>query len=491
MSSFKKQLLFILIAGAVITAGALGIRAVGNIKIPSGYNQTGAGAPIAWWKMDEASWNGTAGEVIDATGNGNNGTSTNGANTTSTAVFGRAGSFDGVNDYVDINYPSLQITGEVTIGAWIKTTTIASGARQIVCQETGGSGNNWYFDINRTAAKVQIGWSGSTRLTSTGSLTTNQWYYVNFVRSGSAGAWIVKIYINGVLDSTSGTITSNPTSGTTHRIGNNGSLGQPFDGLIDDVRIYGRALGAQEVAQMYNSTKDGYLGNIKMSTGLVGYWKMDDNLDTTAVRDYSGKNNNGVFTDATGNPFTTAHTTTTAQIGRAMVFDGVDDWVSVGNNSSFQVGSGNFTVSWWGKANNSGKMVSKRYTAWEVGVDAIKFTGYYGIVSSPYWREFTPDNILHRVDVAQWNFYTIIGDVVNTKRLKFYSNGVYRGQTSGTAKYLLSVYDGCNLEFGRRSGSAGTSQFNGLIDDVKIYNYARSAEQIANDYIIGSKHQEE
>jgi len=57
MKAFTKQLLFILVAGAVITVGALGIRAVGNIKIPSGYNQTGAGAPIAWWKMDEAGHN--------------------------------------------------------------------------------------------------------------------------------------------------------------------------------------------------------------------------------------------------------------------------------------------------------------------------------------------------------------------------------------------------------------------------------------------------
>ena len=54
MKAFTKQLLFILVAGAVITVGALGIRAVGNIKIPTGYNQTGAGKPVAWWKMDEA-----------------------------------------------------------------------------------------------------------------------------------------------------------------------------------------------------------------------------------------------------------------------------------------------------------------------------------------------------------------------------------------------------------------------------------------------------
>ena len=57
MKAFTKQLLFILSAITIIGVGALGIRAVGNIKIPSGYNQTGAGKPIAWWKMDEAGHN--------------------------------------------------------------------------------------------------------------------------------------------------------------------------------------------------------------------------------------------------------------------------------------------------------------------------------------------------------------------------------------------------------------------------------------------------
>ena len=59
MKTFTKQLIFILSGLVVITTGVLAIKAVGNIKIQGGYNQTGGGKPIAWWKMDEASWNGT------------------------------------------------------------------------------------------------------------------------------------------------------------------------------------------------------------------------------------------------------------------------------------------------------------------------------------------------------------------------------------------------------------------------------------------------
>ena len=57
MRTFNKQLLFLLAIVAVFATGVLVIKAVGGIKIPTGYNQTGAGKPVAWWKMDEAGHN--------------------------------------------------------------------------------------------------------------------------------------------------------------------------------------------------------------------------------------------------------------------------------------------------------------------------------------------------------------------------------------------------------------------------------------------------
>jgi len=87
MRRFLKILLFLLIAVGIAIGSVLTIRGAtpsGKIKVPTGYNQTGSGKPVAWWKMDEASWNGTAGEVKDSSGT-NHGTAVNGANTTSTA----------------------------------------------------------------------------------------------------------------------------------------------------------------------------------------------------------------------------------------------------------------------------------------------------------------------------------------------------------------------------------------------------------------------
>src|SRR4030042_302205 len=75
---------------------------------------------IAYWRLNESSWNGTSGEVKDVLGN-RNGTSISGANTTS-GLFARAGSFDGVNDYVNLGniFSSPQDNG--TISFWFKTS---------------------------------------------------------------------------------------------------------------------------------------------------------------------------------------------------------------------------------------------------------------------------------------------------------------------------------------------------------------------------------
>ena len=58
--------------------------------------------PVACWHMDEPFWNGTPDEVIDSSGYGNHGMAYNGANTTDCSISGRAGYFDGIDDYVNI-----------------------------------------------------------------------------------------------------------------------------------------------------------------------------------------------------------------------------------------------------------------------------------------------------------------------------------------------------------------------------------------------------
>ena len=74
---------------------------------------------VGYWKMDETSW----GTVADSSGNGNNGTATNGA-TVGVGKYGNSGSFDGTNDYVSVTNTSALNPSTITIETWFKGSAI-------------------------------------------------------------------------------------------------------------------------------------------------------------------------------------------------------------------------------------------------------------------------------------------------------------------------------------------------------------------------------
>lgn len=162
--------------------------------------------------------------------------------------FGYALDFDGTNDRVAC--PRVSVSGNLTVCAWVYSRTIASGAVTIISEcDSGGTQYDYMFAINRPAAKVLLGWGNNDRVASSSSLAANTWYHIAATRSGVSGAWTGKIYINGIEDATA-TSTVNPNGST----GNTsiGSLGSAnvlyWNGQLDDVRLYARALHPMEIS---------------------------------------------------------------------------------------------------------------------------------------------------------------------------------------------------------------------------------------------------
>jgi hypothetical protein len=209
---------------------------------------------VAHWTFDEGS--GTI--AYDSAGN-NDGT-IYGA-TWTTGKLGDALSFDGNNDYVQIpNNQSQQIsTNQITVSAWINLiANVGNTQRRIVCKQQMGV-RSWGLEIfgngygNSTGNQVNFHDSDGTttwyNCMSPTHLNTGQWYHV--VTTDNAGA--IRIYLDGQLDTL-----SNHGYGIPSQINApiNISKTNPdfvffFKGLIDDVRIYNRALSAAEVAQLY------------------------------------------------------------------------------------------------------------------------------------------------------------------------------------------------------------------------------------------------
>ncbi len=198
--------------------------------------------PLSHWKFEE----GEGDTAYDSAGN-NHGT-IYGAQWTTGQIDG-ALSFDGDGDYVDCGSDSsLNITDEMTIIAWINVDRIDE--RQVIVAKTENVNTTWLvekFLDGKLNFYLNAGGSG-TNLYSNYIIDTDVWYHVAFVYNGAYKT----IYINGQFDTNEADSGSIPINDQPVRIGSwSGSPVRYFDGTIDDVRIYDRALSAEEIWQLY------------------------------------------------------------------------------------------------------------------------------------------------------------------------------------------------------------------------------------------------
>jgi hypothetical protein len=189
---------------------------------------------------------------------GNNLTGTiDGATWTSQGRFGQALTFDGVDDWVTVTDDNaLDLTTALTVEAWVYLTT-ASGVRDIVIKE--GAGVDVYNLYARNfsglpESNVFVGGSNWTAV-GTDALPVNTWTHVAGTYDGAA----VRLYVNGVQ------VASTPQAGTfalsagALRIGGNSLWGEYFQGRIDEIRIYNRALTVAELQADMNTPVGGTL----------------------------------------------------------------------------------------------------------------------------------------------------------------------------------------------------------------------------------------
>jgi PKD repeat protein len=182
-------------------------------------------------------------EVIDASGNANKGT-VSGATRIATDHFGRALKFDGKDDWVTVNATSrLNLTTAMTLEAWVFPTT-TSGVRDILIKE-GSTADiyNLYARNWRGRPESNVFLGGKNRVAEGTALPANRWTHV----AGTYDGTTLRLFINGVQ--TASTPMSGPIATSTGplRIGGNSLWGEFFQGYIDEVRIYNRALTQPEI----------------------------------------------------------------------------------------------------------------------------------------------------------------------------------------------------------------------------------------------------
>jgi len=414
------------------------------------------------WKLDESA--GTT--VSDSSGNGYDGTLTGGAWRPSGGVVDGAMELLGSGEDAEVSGATLLDDNDdvVTIAFWVKATGAMNSWGAFITKMDWSSGNEIGWAVQKSSSTdnmyIRIDTPNGAQSQYKGDLVgalDGAWHHVAFVLDRGT----VKGYMDGSLEIDQ-TYTHGDGFGNTHDVSISGDIN-----MYDDVRIYGRALSALDIAALVR------LGAPEdVTTGLIGYWKMDETSGTVAVDSAGGDN------DAHVNAGTIA-AASTSKLGGAIEFDGSTDFFWVDSTDEMQPVK-EITLAAWVKPDVTTSMAFLRApeaTGWQEG-----------------WRfivDGSADYVFHiATDQASTSVYSSVGP----------------GAVAGEWSHIVGTYDGVNSKMyqdgvlndtsaltgdisyptpaqgwqGRIGHSNGVALMDGAMDEVRIYNRALTAAEVAH-----------
>ena len=480
---------------------------------------------VGLWYLDE----GDGGIASDSSGRENDGTLMPDYPSDSPqwtdGVYGSALSFDGANDYVEVSdNPSLDVNN-LTIVAWIKTESSDANAHMIVTKFQ--SSDPWTgYGFRVYEGKLNF-WSSAygSWVSGSGVVGDGQWHLVAVTVEGSE----CKFYIDGSPDATV-TSAPPPANDVPLVIGARGDGLRCFEGEIDEVEIYNYPLSSQEIEDIYNadndsdglpdsweliyfgdldedasgdydsdglnngneyaqgtdptdpdSDEDGFMdgeefdqGNDPLDPGdypltIVGLWYLDEG-DGGIASDSSGRENDGTLMPDYPSD---SPQWTDGVYGSALSFDGANDYVEVSDNPSLDVN--NLTIMAWVKTESSDANAHMIVTKFEtsspyLGYGFRVYEGKLNFWSSAYGSWVSGSGV---VSDGQWHLVAV---TVEGSECKFYIDG----SPDATVTSAPPPANDVPLVIGARGD--GLRCFEGEIDEVEIYNYPLSSQEIEGIY---------
>lgn len=399
-----------------------------------------------------------------------------------TRDFGTCLSFDGSTSKVVLTQTSglpLYNSSAFTITGWFKGVSLPNdGTTHNFYGEGSSSSNNpqYTLGLQKTAGVTKVNFfvrddsnvTIANAIKSTTAISEGLWYHFTFIDNNGT----CSLYINGTLDATNFNYTRGTLTIDRSAIGalQRAALANVFFGFLDESVLFTRALTAAEAVKLYTTGTSSV-----SSTSRVGWYKFDEGSGTTAT-DSSGNGNTGTITAATYSTSVVSKPRTLAtnrvlirDFGTCLSFVNATDKVQVTASSSLDLIDNKVTFSAWIKPlgatpNNAGRIFEKNSaynfllnasSSFTIGIGAGTFTSNTNVLKLGVWQ-----HILAVCDGTTANMYV---------------NGVLAG--SGALASAL-VINGQNLFIGNNGGL--TRNFNGLVDEVAIYNTNLSTTQIAN-----------
>jgi hypothetical protein len=442
---------------------------------------------LGYWKLDE----GTGTAARDTSGYGHDGALANGA-TWSTDIPGTmdfhdpaALSFDGDNDYVDIaSTTDIDNLQQFTLAAWVKLDSLPAGNMRFITLRNEKAVLR--YDDQALDFFVKIDGALHHVLADNALSASGAWVHVAGTYDGST----LRAYLNGTEQPGVASVSGVVGAGAGIHLS---SDGETLDGLLDDVRVYSRALAADEIGDLAagahpqtsvaTTTLAANLdvqGNLTLNSGVLdtdlaelGYWKFDEGSDVTTA-DASGHGHDGTLTG--GPTWTVDAAPASFSNPFALAFDGVDDRVLI--DTALSRPQLAFTYALWFKPAGVWNASSSRK-------DLL-----YGQSGA------RPAIIFNRSGDGKIGLYTTIGGVDQNNQLT-----TRTAWTAGTWYHLAFTWDGSQVVVyvdgvqqgspyaasGAHSASSGLSigadpnganPADAIIDDVRIYDRALTAGQV-------------
>lgn len=422
---------------------------------------------VGWWTLNEYN-----GDALDYSGNNNDG-SLNGGVTQ--GVAGRQGitaySFDGGNDYVDVSSSDILGTSPYSISCWFKYDS--SGT---LIETNTGSGSQ--------ISKIAVGegsvifdhWNGDGRNSATVEVSNGEWYHVLGYWTGSENVIVLNggEKVSSVSENSSPYRTANDVYIGTNDVPDN--KGNYFEGIIQDVRIYNRALSQSKANVIYNKGTDDFTNQ-----------SLHDGTDSNSVARYAlDGNSNDKWGTNTGsqNGVSFIPNAIRAQAGGFQSSN--NDLIDAGD---FADGLNDYTVSAWinpdsliGITNivkkDGGGIRNERHFS-------LRIEDSNGRVS--VFSRDKDGNSLKTVSdrTVSANNWAFIAGKVKDDTAEVYVNGVQKKSDSNPS-YTRHPASSEPVQIGG-DNVGGFLYYDGLIDDVRIYNRALSNSEIRQLYLYGTR----
>jgi len=234
-----------------------------------------------WWELDaSATFDGSNWSIPDASSNSNTGTSSGmtAANLVQSDLIINAPydsfslSFDGANDYIELNTSSISFANSFCISMWIKPDSV-SGFQMLFGGSgyAGGNGIGHYIYNNTIWTYVAVGGSATAIFQSSALLNIGDWTHIIIQRTASV-KW--EMWVDGVLNqsNSSDILTDDLTSANSRIARHYNNATYNFDGCISNTSIYSSALTAAQVQTLYNEHKPFNLNNFEVTP--VSWWRL-------------------------------------------------------------------------------------------------------------------------------------------------------------------------------------------------------------------------